>query len=84
MPQTLGECLEQVRRRNGQSYDEAAVEIGAPVEDVRAWAQDERVPGSEVSGLAPYLDVKPEAIHGLALRSQMRRAERRIHGLVAS
>jgi hypothetical protein len=69
----------------GHTYQDAAVELRASVEDIESWVNDDSVPGPEDLGpLAGYLGVDPSALQGLILRSQMRQAQRRIHGMRAS
>ena len=85
VPPTLGECLTERIIGRGHTYEDAATAIGTSPSEVEGWANDRDVPDLEVfDGLMGYLGVDLKALKALILRSQMRRAQRRIHGIPAS
>lgn len=82
--QTLGEALTLSMAEHGDSVPQAAATLGATAEQFIDWALDRADTGPSYDrAVMSYLGVDYYTLRGLALRSQMRRVQLRIHQLPA-
>lgn len=85
VPPTFGECLTERIIGRGHTHEDAPTAIGTSPSEVHGWANDRHVLDPEFfDSLVGYLGVDLTALNALILRSLMRHAHRRIHGIPAS